>query len=523
MTKAKSGNSIVTMMVSLVIAVLLLAGLIVGAFVLSNGAAETTDDELIALIACNAEDVKKISIDSPKDTYTIVQNGYKDDIIQWKIDNQDNTDVDQYSLKLLVNRCQKLNARRDLGSIDTSNTEQMELYGFNEPLATFSVEYTDGVRTFVLGDVYAGEYYMYEKGTSKLYVAPSTVGTYMSITSNELRALPALSVSMGNIGVIGMVRKGQPDISLAYMPSLLSDTRSWQLLSPVGGYTDSTNIESFISAISDFQMSAYIAPQLGGDLEKYGFDDAYASILLAPPIVSEEDKEAVADLPSQLIVVGDPMPDYEGYRYCYTYTKKEGETADIASCKVYAISEEVFNGIFGVNPINLLDKQVILTNIVSVEKIALNIQGKESTIIISNKTLLDDDGKPIKDAEGATQYQTSFDLDDGTRLHESSARSFYTRLISLKVVAFLREDDPQEVGEKLFSVTLHTDIKPFGVEDTDVTVDISAEVYELDSNYCIIRFGGQTDNVCKMTRAQIFELFDAYDLMLKGELPGVRD
>ena len=523
MTADKPKSAGKTMIISLAVAVVLLAGLLLGAFAMSAGRQEEEDDDLIPLIACSEEDIYSVTIESLRDTYTISQDGIKDTILQWKIEGQDNTDVDLYSLKTIINRCYKLNARRELGTIDTANKELMAAYGFDNPTSTVTITYKDGVRTFVVGDAYGTEFYMYEKGTGKFYIAPTTVGTYFNLTSNELRTLPGLEVQTGNTGIIAIAKKGSPDISLAYIPSIMSDSRSWQMVSPVGGYTDSTTVTSLMSAISNFKMSLYVDSAIGDDMSKYGFDDPYASLVLAPPLVDEEDEESVAHLPSQAIFVGDPVREVEGYRYCYTYTVKDGESPDIPSCKVYAISDEVFDGIFGVKAIDLLDKQVILTNIDNVTEINLNIRGKESSIKISKKELLDDDGNPITDASGEKSYATFFDLDDGTRLLESCARAFYIKLISIKAVAFLRDDDPQEIGEKIFSVTMQTNIKIFGQEDTDLYAAVTAEVYELDSNYCVLRFRGQTENACKMKRSQILELFEAYELMLSGELPAIRE
>ena len=114
-------------------------------------------------------------------------------------------------------------------------------------------------------------------------------------------------------------------------------------------------------------------------------------------------------------------------------------------------------------------------------------------------------------------------MQDGQRLKASCARAFFSRLITLKISAFVRDDDPQEIGNKVFDVAIHTDIKPYGLSDSKVFVDLTAEAYELDSNYYVLRFHGQKENSCKISRKQLDELFEAYDLMLKGELPALRD
>ena len=519
MMSSKNG-SMKSMIISLLISVILLVGLLVGAFAMGGNDKLEEDDDLVELINCTEEDINKITIQSKRDAYTIKRTGVKQGIIQWEIENQDNTDVDLFALKTIANRCYKLNARRELGTIDTNDKKLMQSYGFAQDSTRFTIDYKDGIRTFVIGDQYGSEYYMYEVGTDKFYMAPSTVGAYFNLASSELRVLPALSVQMGNVGVISIARKGQSKINLAYMPSVMSDSLSWQMIEPVGGYTDAAVINELTKSISDFKMSMYVASELGDNKETYGFDDPYATLILAPFLLDDEykDKNAL----SQVIYVGDPVAEIEGYRYCYTYAVKEGETVDQTKCKVYAITEELFKSIFDVKAIDVLDKQVVLTNITDVKSIELEILGKKEKITITQKPILDDDGEPILDAGGEKSYDTAFTLSDNTEIDPSNARAFYLRLISLKVVAFVRDDDPQEIGDKLFSMKFNTNLKIYGDDSSDTYAEVTAEVYELDSNYCILRFRGQDSNACKMYKSQLLELIDAYDLMLKGELPPIR-
>ncbi len=525
MISSKSG-SMKTMILSLLISVVVLAGLLIGAFAIGDDTKEEKNDELVELINCLEEDINKITIQSKRDAYTLKRTGVKQGVIQWEIENQDNTDVDLFSIKTIANRCYKLNARRDLGTIDVTDKKLMESYGFVQDATRVTIDYKDGIRTFVIGDQYGSEYYMYEVGTNKFYTAPNTVGIYFNTASNELRVLPALSIKMGNVGVISIGRKGRNDINLAYWPSYVTGAAVWQMAAPVGGYTDATVVNNLLQSISNFKMSLYVAPEMGDDQAKYGFDDPYATLLLGPIALNDEYKDK--DALRQYIFVGDPVAEIEGYRYCYTWVGKEadlppeGEKLDTSKCKVYAITDELFNSIFDVKAIDILDKQVVLTNITNVTQIDLSILDKTENIKITQKPILDDDGEPILNASGEKTYDTAFTLSDNTEIDPSNARAFYLRLISLKVAAFVRADDPQEVGKQLFSMKLHTNIKAYNDDSLKEYVEINAEIYELDSNYCVIRFNGQQENVCKIYKEQVDELIEAYDLMLKGELPPIR-
>lgn len=134
-----SHSSIKVMIISLASAVVLLAGLLIGFFAINKEETDQTAGELIPLIACNENEINSLHIESARDTYNIVSDGVKDYIPQWRIEGRDNTDIDQYSVKTVLNRCYKLNARRELGTVDISDSEMMAAYGFDKPTATVTV------------------------------------------------------------------------------------------------------------------------------------------------------------------------------------------------------------------------------------------------------------------------------------------------------------------------------------------------------------------------------------------------
>ena len=67
---AAKGGSVKTMLISLALAVVLLVGLLVGAFALGENQQTEADDDLIPLIECREEDINKISIENKRDSYT---------------------------------------------------------------------------------------------------------------------------------------------------------------------------------------------------------------------------------------------------------------------------------------------------------------------------------------------------------------------------------------------------------------------------------------------------------------------
>lgn len=523
MSEKKSGKKHNTgvMIASLAIAVVLLTVLAIGAFALQNKADKEAEEAQKSVQIINEENfnIESITLESRKDTYTIVQNGYSNNVLQWKILNQDNSNVEQYKLGLIVSRCAKLTLLRDLGHIDQNNAELMEQYGLNPAAVTITIKFKSGTRTFLLGNAYANGYYFLEKGTSRLYVIPAVAGTYFSQTSNDLRALPGLLVQMGNVNVIRIENQTKPTIQMAYLPILTEEGYAWKMLSPVANNLVASKMSEYVEKLNAFTMKTYVAPKVGNDLSVYGFDKPYARLTL----VGYNE-----DYATQVIVVGNPLEEDPTLRYCATYlVDSKEETPGLEDAMVYAIDESSMD-LFTVDAINLMDKQFAMVNIKFVHTIKMNINGTPQTIKIQRTDKLDDDGDPIYDATGEKVKVETFYLEEEDQvIKENSFRAFYAKLIGLNIASMLQPGDPTEFGDEVFSFEILTSISLS--DETDATLKISGKFRELDSNYYVLLFNeedtkdSEVTNLCKVKKRDIDKLLAAYELAKAGTLPGLRD
>ena len=108
---SRADKSLTRMLIALILAIVLLAGSVITATAMLKQDEKKNEQEnssgsdgMIDLIVCDEEDIERVTIDSVKDTYSIIRDEADADGVSWIIENRDNTDISQYNLMLLINR-----------------------------------------------------------------------------------------------------------------------------------------------------------------------------------------------------------------------------------------------------------------------------------------------------------------------------------------------------------------------------------------------------------------------------------
>ena len=162
---SRADKSLTRMLVALILAIVILAGSVITAVAMikqeqqNSQEQNTNSDGMIDLISCEEEDIERVTIDSAKDTYSVIRDAADADGITWIIENRDNTDISQYNLMMLINRCTTLRALRDLGRAP-STEEELALYGLDSASNPVRVSITvknKGVYTYLIGNKYGPE------------------------------------------------------------------------------------------------------------------------------------------------------------------------------------------------------------------------------------------------------------------------------------------------------------------------------------------------------------------------------
>lgn len=459
----------------------------------------------MVLISEKPADIQRVTLDSQKGIYSIVLDSIiQGDILVWKIENADNTDVDQTSLKFIIQRCSDLKVSRNLG---VAAKQDYPLYGLDTPLVRVTVKYKSGTRSFLVGDQYANQgFYLLEEGTGKLYVAQNTVGEYWGWSENEVRNLPGLFVNMGNVGALLLERRGQPELRLVYAANLTEEGYSWQFTQPIMVKANAAKMGEYLEGLKSFRMTKYMAAHMESPAD-YGFTEPYARMILLG---------ATDDFDSQILLIGNPVPDMADYRYAVTYNPK---TEELENCRLYALSTEGMSS-FTINALDYIDRGFALLNIKDVTGIKLTIEGKENTIEIRRSFKLDDDGEPMLDVSGEKIIIDRFFLNGETELNELQFRSFYAQLIGLKMESLLTDKDPPyDESQLVFAFSFTTSISLDGEGGHLLVMDSSC--YQMDENFLALSNNGKI--ATKVKKDKVEQLVYYWHLLLEGKMPLIRD
>lgn len=531
---SRADKSLTRMLVALILAIVILAGSVITAVAMikqeqqNSQEQNTNSDGMIDLISCEEEDIERVTIDSAKDTYSVIRDAADADGITWIIENRDNTDISQYNLMMLINRCTTLRALRDLGRAP-STEEELALYGLDSASNPVRVSITvknKGVYTYLIGNKYGPEnqYYFMDVSSSQLYLGHQTIGEYFTKTVDQFRDLPGIDVQPGAVNYITIDRKGGDGLTMIYSNDLISGSNLWQIISPFLCDTDSTKLNTFFESLSAITMSGYVAESAEEDWDKYGFDDYYLRLAIFQAEVKEDGEPVIKEnYPSQILIIGNPVEGSDD-RYALTYSMHDQsgkllEEVNLKSLKVYTISPASVN-LLRTDAMDIANLSFAMQHIDNMNSIDITIQGKKETIDITRKNKLDDDHNPILDASGEIVKLTTFSL-NGQTLPEASMRAFYAKLISISLAARIQESDPQEYGEEVFSFSLNTTSYVKDDNGENIPYSITASFYEMDMNYYMVDYNGY--RVCKVRKDYIDDIIHSYSLAKEGLLPPLRD
>lgn len=532
---SRADKSLTRMLIALILAIVLLAGSVITATAMLKQDEKKNEqenssgsDEMIDLIVCDEEDIERVTIDSVKDTYSIIRDEADADGVSWIIENRDNTDISQYNLMLLINRCTTLRALRDLGKAPSSE-EELALYGLDsasDPVRV-SINVKDkGVYTYLIGGKYGAEnqYYFMDASSSELYLGHQSVGEYFTRTVDQWRDLPGIDVQTGAINYLTIERKSDDGLTMIYNSDLISGQNLWQLISPFLCDADSNKLSTFFESLSAITMSGFVAQSAEKDWEKYGFEDYYLRLAMFQAEIKENGEPVIKEnYPSQILIVGAPVEGSDE-RYAITYSMHDAsgkllDEINLKSLKVYTISSASVN-LLRTDAMDIANLNFAMQHIDNMNSIDITIRGKKEHINITRKNKLDDDHNPITDASGDPVMLTTFTL-DGETLPEASMRAFYAKLISIGLAARIQENDPQEYGSEVFSFSLNTTSFIKDEDGENIPYSITASFYEMDLNYYMVEYNGY--RVCKVRKDYIDDIINAYGLAKTGELPPLRD
>jgi len=337
---------------------LVIAGLLVGAFVIvknkKNGTDTAGNDDTIKIFDLDADKMVELTIENSDGKFVFTRDTIKEESTEegkkestekkvWKISSPQDLKIDRDKIDSSATTFSRLTADK----IIEDNAESLEKYGLSQPVL-FSVKMDDGtVKTLEIGDKTPTEsgYYVKEKGSSKVYTIGSYYGDQLKLSRNDMRDRLLFGGNTENITAVSLERRGQKVFS-----AKRAGKYDWAMTYPISTNASDAGISPILTGITQVNVANYIEED-AADLEKYG--------LAKPPYVIEFESSSGSE---KLILGNEKEKGVEMYA-------KLGD-----SDEVFTVSPSDLN--FLDKPLNeLVDVFAYIVNIDQVDKITVEMDG----------------------------------------------------------------------------------------------------------------------------------------------------
>ncbi|MGI5898662.1 MAG: DUF4340 domain-containing protein [Christensenellales bacterium] len=310
------------------------------------------------------------------------------------------------------------------------NSSRKAEFGFEPPLATAKVSYTDGEEgTYYLGSKSptANTWYFMAEGRDEIFLVWANVGNYMtsdyttmrkssSLTMPDVES-PALLVVENSSGVIEI----KPYEEGARSPGLAN----WHLSKPYTVDADTEYLSTFISSMGSIAIKSYIGP--ADDLSQYGLspEDKPARLYL-------EDTDGAA----LELLIGSK---YSSSDYFAWSPQIPGDVFTIAASYAQQVLDAkafTFSSIFA-----------SLVNIVDLKGLDVEINGKTFNMVTDRELQYDEEGKVKLLSNGETDYLYSYYI-NGVAQDEKAFRTMYQAIIGVTVEGALPLDQDGKLNRE---------------------------------------------------------------------------
>ena len=288
-------------------------------------------------------------------------------------------------------------------------------FGFNPYLAKATATYTDGeVREYYLGNKSpAGNtWYFMAEGSDEIYLVWVNVGNYMTADYKTLRKNSALTIPNieSTVHLIVENSHGITELKPYLEGAKTSGFATWHLLQPYTVDADNETTSEFIVAVEGLAVKTYIGT--ADDLHKYG---------LAP-----EDK------PARIY-----LEDFDGLTIDVLIGAKYSSTEYFAWSPefpddVFTISSTQAEAVLNAKPFSFTSIFAALVNIVEIEGLDLEIDGKQYKMTIERAIQKDENGNDKMLTETTYDYLYTYFI-NGKEIAEDAFRTMYQSIIGITV------------------------------------------------------------------------------------------
>ncbi|NLJ97273.1 MAG: DUF4340 domain-containing protein [Clostridiales bacterium] len=455
MAKRKKKNQLT--LISLLLALVLLTGFYVwfsnkDKFGVGNKADEdkdlTGEDSSLILADIDLDLVDTIRFINEDSEVTLV---LEEDL--WKSKADKDRPINQNVVSNMLSLIDEVKAER----LVNESPEDIEQYGLTKPDLYIEVMQSDKKLIGIsLGYQVASSqgYYAKIEGNDGVYVLPNTYKTYFAYSEREMTDIgDGLAIESSSIYHVQVLQQDGEDFELIYDPDStyhkhLSEMFSWLILKPYDEIyaADNAKVTEFLPNYDSFNFISCIEYQ-AKEFDKYGLDEPKASILIeyyqevikpldeptTDPDTGEEVTEEIITVErSYMIYVGDQdeQGDY--------YVRKEGSQA------VYTMKAKDIDKMLNVDAFSIFNPFVNLHNILTVDRIDIEINGNPYSMVIDRETIINDDGEE----EVVEEYYYN-----GNPADIEAFKDVYQIMISAKYDTQLKEEVSTEGLEPVLTMS----------------------------------------------------------------------
>ena len=460
-------------------ALLLLAGSVTAAVLLSRKPAETPASEQHwgMLIDRTAGELVSVTVERrDEEAWTLVrtENGelMPEGGSDWTVEEQQGT--------LLQEAVTQLRYEEILTDDPAVYRENPDLFGLDPPLVSVTGRYTDGTSfTVRIGNdtgLEEGWHYMTADGDEKLYAASSAVVQDMNVEYALLHPVPRPEIYASLLDRI-TVEDGHDVIAEWTLQGQITDRdagTNWAVTEPVRCPADEESIQNLKKSAENFRLGVYTAPATEENLEKYGFGTPQRILTfhMAAGSTGTVGETGVYD-----------VTDHEESTVTLTVGNARDEMADYVRFEeeIYTVSHFTLSAFTEADPMSTAARYPVLTPLDSLESLTVEENGEKLEYVLREQEQTEDNGEPA----------SRECLLNGEKIPYESFEAAYERLLTVTFSGILPEDARWKEAYKKYTFrTLSGGTHTVLLSDWDgmhdaVTVDGTAVFY-------LIR-GGMTD------------------------------
>lgn len=443
----------------------------------------TRDMTELLLSEHSLDDLDKVILEYDGEKTVVI---YDEATETYMVEGYEDRSLDQTSARNIFYTASYVSAE-DIVSEDLSDISQ---FGLDNPVSKVTAKFKDGSdNVFLFGSNVpgSGQYYMIKEGVDKVFVVWNNYGNNAKLKLDNLIELDTQGFILEELSIIRINKDNEVYMEFTNMSgnTTIIDMGSWKLTQPYYRSINSTGEDNAYYDMAEDILSLNPDNILSskGDDAKYGLDTPWVVIDLVP--LSGEQFS---------ILIGDKIDNKYSMKF---------STSDI----IYVINENQLSFLDN-EPIDLVERLLMLINIKYVSKIEMTGVVGNNTLIVTTETKKDEEGKVKLDGNGNPLVDIGYIVDGITLTEDETEQGsfFYQTILSAKVTR--EADKDYKPGQPVGKIKLELNTEPN---------EYLIEFYNYDDYFYAVKFQ-ENDIFLIVNKNDINIIPESYELLREREM-----